>query len=430
MHLSGPSVGFLPMKASFSYRGSASEKRLEAIALAAFIVLFPGFFVYHFSVGLTPMTPFLGGLFGYASVVVLACVMLVSSFGLRYTRVSQPYYVWFVYGFILYAVFWTFIHSILIRDEPYIHTAVLQAASTWMFLFVSFWIAYEMPISSTVLRRGLWVFLCSVALFLFGYVLATGNAMFYARQVFGVEDIATYQGFARSVLVAALVLFSLARTVGAQIVVLAMGMFALFVLGARSELVGFVFAVSLVMMLSSRVDWRYIAVPVAGLVVMVLVLGLLGEWLGSSRQAELFDLSESGSWARRVELQAVALGQIASSWVIGDFGGHVRAESVGGYAHNALSAWVSLGVLGFVAYVGLTVWAWAHSGYRVWRHGMGDRRWVVAFVFGSAVVLLIVAAKSVFWPVVGLLWGFYGRALANRSRIRSNNLGNGRIVGV
>ncbi|WP_019558159.1 hypothetical protein [Thioalkalivibrio sp. ALE12] len=417
------------MNAINSRKKRGSKKALESISLVAFLVLFPGFFVYHFSVGLTPMEPFLGGLFGYASVVIVASVMLVSSFGFRYVRTSHPPYAWLVYVFLLYAGLWTFFHFVLLGGDPYIKRAAIQAAAAWVFLFVSFWVAYELPISSVGLRRGLWTFLGAVALSLLGYVVATGNAMFYARQAFGVEDIATYQGFARSVLVTALVLLAVARTFRAQVVVLGMGMLSLFVLGARSELVGFVFAVGLVMILASRVDWRYIAVPIAGFVAMVLVLGVFGEWVGSSRQAELFDLSESGSWARRVELQGVALSQIASSWVLGDFGGHIRAESIGGYAHNAISAWVSLGLLGFVGYVGLTVWAWVHSGYRVWRHGMGDRQWVVAFLFGSAVVLLIVAAKSVFWPVVGLAWGFYGRALATRSRSRSDNVENGRVAG-
>ena len=417
------------MRAIGPSRRSSSKKVLEYIALVAFLVLFPGFFVYHFSVGLTPMAPLLGGLFGYASVVILVCVMLVSSFGFRYVGKSQPHYVWLVYCFIIYAGLWTFVHFALLNEESYIYTAALQAAATWMFLFVLFWVAYELPISSVVLRKGLWMFLVAVTLFVLGYVLATGNAMFYARQLFGVENIATYQGFARSVFVAALALFAVARTFGAQIVILIMGVFTLFVLGARSELMGFVFAVGLVMILASRANWKYIAVPVAGLLVMVLVLGLLGEWLGSSRQAELLDLSESGSWARRVELQTTALGQIASSWVLGDFGGHVRAESIGGYAHSAISAWVSLGVLGFVVYVCLTVWAWVHSGYRVLRHGMSDREWVVAFLFGSAVLLLIVAAKSVFWPVVGLAWGFYARALANNSRNRLQNTEKWRIAG-
>jgi len=262
------------------------------------------------------------------------------------------------------------------------------------------------------------MFFVVVLAFLVGYVVVAGNAMFYARQLFGVEDIATYQGFARSVFVVALVLFAIARKLISQLVVLVGGMFVLFVLGARSELVGFMFAIGLVMIMASRTDWRYIAVSAFALFVLVVAFGFLGEWLGSSRQAKLLNLSEDSSWAQRIELQAVALNQIMSSWVLGDFGGHIRVESIGGYAHNALSAWVSLGILGFLLYVGLAVWAWIHSGYRVWREGMANRYWVLAFLFGSAVLLLIIAAKSWFWPVVGLAWGFYASALAQRVRAR------------
>ena len=46
------------------------------------------------------------------------------------------------------------------------------------------------------------------------------------------------------------------------------------------------------------------------------------------------------------------------------FFGDYASETIG-YAHNALSAWVSFGLGGFLLYVGLVVWAFAGSAVRL-----------------------------------------------------------------
>jgi hypothetical protein len=82
----------------------------------------------------------------------------------------------------------------------------------------------------------------------------------------------------------------------------------------------------------------------------------------------------------------------------------VEGGGKGKYAHNALSAWVSFGLLGFIAYVGVTVAALFKAAAALLRRHP-DPLWKFAFYVNMSSTVLIVAAKPVFWPMVALGWG-------------------------
>ena len=145
------------------------------------------------------------------------------------------------------------------------------------------------------------------------------------------------------------------------------------------------------------------------------------------RQFEVLDFSSSKSWAGRLALQRIALGQIAENPLTGKFGGHVLTEDTGKYAkghtgryaHNALSAWVSYGIPGFLMYVSLTLIGFLVPAYHIILKQQDTQLWTFAFMINFVCLLLIIVSKPVYWPLPALGWGVLAQALINPSTDRS-----------
>ena len=140
-----------------------------------------------------------------------------------------------------------------------------------------------------------------------------------------------------------------------------------------------------------------------------------------SRIFEVLDISSSKSWAGRLALQRIAIDQIAENPLLGKFGGHVITEDTGKfakghtgrYAHNALSAWVTYGLAGFLLYVSLALFAFLVPARQVIMKQRNEPLWVLAFIVNFVCLLLILVSKPVYWPLPALGWGILAQALTN-----------------
>ena len=138
-----------------------------------------------------------------------------------------------------------------------------------------------------------------------------------------------------------------------------------------------------------------------------------------SRQFEVLDFPSSKSWKGRLALQEKALGQIMENPLLGKFGGHVLTEDTGKfakghagrYAHNALSAWVSYGLAGFLLYLALALYGCLASARHVILKRVDEPLWTFAFTLNLVCLLLIIVSKPVFWPLPALGWGVLAQAL-------------------
>ena len=143
-----------------------------------------------------------------------------------------------------------------------------------------------------------------------------------------------------------------------------------------------------------------------------------------SRQFEVIDVASSKSWKGRLALQKKAVGQIAQNPLLGKFGGHVLTEDsgkfakghAGRYAHNALSAWVSYGLAGFLIYVLLILAGFVVPARRVILKQQDVPLWNFAFMLNFVCLLLVIVSKPVFWPLPALGWGVLAQALVSPAR--------------
>ena len=143
-----------------------------------------------------------------------------------------------------------------------------------------------------------------------------------------------------------------------------------------------------------------------------------------SRQFEVLDFSSSKSWKGRLALQEKALQQIVENPLLGKFGGHVLTEDTGKfekghagrYAHNALSAWVSYGLAGFLLYLALTVYSCLVSARHLILKRVDEPLWMFAFTLNLVCLLLVIVSKPVFWPLPALGWGVLAQALVSQAK--------------
>jgi len=393
-------------------------KVYEAFANIGFVLLFPGFVLYHDLVARQVLPRILGGFFSWVSLILVAGLAVPSMNRLAIAAIRGDNFsrlLIALYCYLLLVIFW---HWSFIFSEVQAAT-VYQAANSllaWIALTsVGLWIS----LYNKWIRNVIWLsFLASTALLLL-YVLTTGSVMYFAASFSGVEGIASYQGYARTALIGLLFLVAISKTGLQRISVYLGGFFILFLLGARSELLSFLVAVPIYFAIASRRSPRIIMIIIISAFALTAVVSSNWDWFILSRQSQVLNLHESTSWRARQDLLAEAWQIVLDSPVLGDFGGHVRFdESTGAYAHNILSGWVSYGFLGFILILSISIWATAGSGFLLFRESTSDNDISFAFLLNATTLLLLLVSKSIFWVVPGLAWGFYFAASTKLMRKR------------
>ncbi len=387
------------------------------IALVGFLFLFPAFLFYHQLVAMGVVPSFLGGLFGVSSLAVLALFALMLPSLLIKESFKSPVpaggYAAIVIVFAIYATTWTAIFYTLSNFE-YSAAAAKQSLETIILWLSLFMIGCFLPLDSSFLKRALMVSFSAILVFLLYYAFATGSAMYVARLAYSAEDVATYQGFARSALLTLCVLLAVERSYFVRCLLIASGFFVMFTLGARSEFYAFCLLALVLSAIWSRRSYKYLLIAVVIASIAVLVLFVNADNLSGSRQLAIVDLADDGSWRARQRLANEAYSQLLESPILGDFGGHFKVGGEGSYVHNLFSSWVNYGLLGFVLYAALIFIPLVASSYRVLLKGNRDPLWMLVLMISFVCSILVLAAKSVFWPVPALAWGLYVNANWNK----------------
>lgn len=404
-----------------------SVSRLKQ-ALSAFglFMLFPGFVIYHSAVGVIGLSPPLGGLYGGLSALIFGSAIVLAPLSRRIKSLQADVYSLFAIGYLVYVLVWTGVNY-LTQHEDYVASATIQSLQAIILWGALYFVGRHFPVNSLLMRRLCSLFLVCVVLMLGVYVISTGSVTFQAHYFYGNEQLATHQGYARSVLIVASFLLAVCALVWQRLVIVVLTAFALFVLGARSEFFVFLPLCGALLVFLALRDYRYALLIVVLAIAGAIAVLLAQDVISKSRQFLVLDLSTSASWISRSRMNEVALAQIAGSPILGSFGGHIlETGGTGSYAHNLLSAYVNYGLTGMVWYVALTGFALLGSMERLFRTRMQEPIWLFSFSINFACFLLLVAAKSVFWPIPALGWGLYarGRIMARKQRRLVGDLGS------
>ncbi len=380
-------------------------------SLFGFVLLFPMFFFYHFLVGVGVVPPFLGGYFG-----VMALLLMVVYFIRPSGFFSRKFSAWVFIGILVWVVWVALMNYAADLPRGYSLEMLAWSFQGVLFNLVCYFIGKNIEFSAADAKLILIFFV----LMFFVVVFNVGDSgIFYIKQTAGdvAGSVATYQGFARSLVFVLLMLVSLLLDKkNLMLAIFLCGSVALFLNGARTEFVLFVISVVSLLIVKSGSSVKSMLY-----FLLVFFLVLIGGYFllslaPESRMMQLLNLSSSSSYLARVALNEFALITIANSPVWGGYGEYTSIGGVGSYPHSLLSAWANLGVLGFLGYVFLFAFLWIQAGFAIMRNLYTNESFYSFFVFLVFSTLAVIFSKPYSYMMVGFVVGLNVR-FANKYKI-------------
>ena len=293
-----------------------------------------------------------------------------------------------------------------------------------LFNLMMYMLSRSMPIESAKFRKCIYFSLFGMFLIV---VLNVGDAGFFYLQEDSPykEVVATYQGFARSIAVIALVAIAIAEGFFMFTMVVFIGVLALFVNGARTDLVCFL--VATVFLSFTRFGILKALSMSAGFVLSIMLAlyifpsEIYEKFVGKNRVLELFDLKSSTSAQERYYLNEFAVRTISKNPIFGDYASYLNipgisgTSGVGSYAHNILSAWVNLGIFGFIGYIYIAILIGFTVAKNWKRVREGGAEWNLVVAFSSFSIVAMASGQDYTYLVFGFAVGFCARSISNRN---------------
>jgi hypothetical protein len=360
------------------------ERRDQLVLIGCFFALFPGFFFYHSLLGTGMTGAFLGGYFAPMAVLfaVPMCLIYLSRMRRdprRLTLVDLHYGIFFGY----------FLAVVAVNGAGGANRAIVTAHILGVLFMVLVFIQFSFIEFESRRFRG--VGLLSLAAMSTIAFSNSVDGVFYLGALGMAKDadaLATYQGFSRSYLFTYLAVVCFTRSLPLRLILHALGAATLFVNTARSEFVALMFAMPLIEFYYSRHKLYFIlaAAMLAALVAMYFDEILAS--LPSNRILELLDLSHSTSANKRQQLTVHAWQTVAAHPLFGDYASY----KPGYYSHNALSAWVDLGLFGMVYLTALATAPITPMFFHEYFAARARGLFMCAFSFACVTILLLLTS--------------------------------------
>lgn len=382
--------------ATYSNRGNAA-------AALAFAVLFPAFISYQVLVKAGALPPALGG-FGTTAAVLALPLALYAFFQQARHHGFAPTPIGLLFA--LYLLLFSTV--VLIESGRFADPVVTQPHIAFIFKFVVwYFVARTVDAESRRFQRAArWLILIVMGLIFWMAIDAQSLAAVLLPEPGGFQ--ADYQAAAMVfVAMAAYVIPSL--RLGGRIAFYALGVFALFLVGARSEFIAF-FVLAVVVEWCKAPSRTVITLAMVGAVLtgFALLKGVEASEDGN-RILGLLEIASDESAIMRSEMLADAWITVGEHPVLGDYASYPP----GAYAHNLVSAWVDFGIVGFFLLVCLLAFPLAGLALRF---GSDSRRddYIRALAVALMVALLMAAAKMHAYQLLAISLGLYARYRATR----------------
>lgn len=330
-----------------SARSLKAARRDQRILLAAFFMLFPGFFFYHTLLGTGLTGAFLGGYFAPVSLMFALPLGLI--YLKRMKRDPRRFHAVDLHLclFLIYFVAVILVNAAAGANRTIVGNHMLGI----LFIFNMFVIASLLDFDSVRFRVVGVLSLAGMGAIALSYSV---DGVFYLGAMGIAKDtdaLATYQGFARSYLITFLPVIAFTRWLPLRLLLHAMGATTLFLNTARSEFAALMFAIPIIEFYYSRHKLHFLLCGIILFFVIHLYFDRILAALPANRILELLDLSQSTSASKRHHLTVHAVQTILAHPLLGDYASY----KPGYYSHNVLSAWVDLGFFGIAYLILITV---------------------------------------------------------------------------
>lgn len=374
-------------------------------AKLAFVLIFPGFFLYWHLVITGVTSRFLGGYAPFAASV--GSIGLLIAGAARRTAVN-----WIdvaVVGFLALVLLTSYLNGAH-GAPPAIVESYLSMTIQWTALFLLFR-SFPIDAGSVVLLR---VSLLVMLVFVANYGIT--GAFLLAGPAGSVNGVPTYQDFGVYLSIVALAVLSLERGFALRTLVTLLSLGGLLLLGSRSELVLFLIVAGVIWLSEGKLLQ---GLAVAGVVAVLVYLGTLYLTdLEASRVVYWVSILLEGggidSDPLRKAFNEQGVATISQHPVLGSFAYYPPGE----YAHNVLSLWADFGVgifaLYVVMFVGILVAVLRAHGARA----ALPLPFALFFGVWLGTAVLLIAAKNFGYFVVPMLLGAASQVLHARQRHR------------
>lgn len=259
----------------------------------------------------------------------------------------------------------------------------------------------------------------SVIIFLFSIDGSFDLASLGAAKYPEIESVATYQGFARSYLLTFIVSISTIKSKTVRFLMYIIAASALFLNGARSEFVAMLFLIPIIEIYYSENKLHSATAIFAFFAITTLSYKYISEYLPKNRIMELTDLSQSTSAIERRNLTYKALQTISEHPILGDYASY----PAGDYTHNILSAWVDLGLFGFIFLLAILILSAMILFFDGFFLKTKSSDFLLSFSLICVTILLVFTSKTFDDMIIGAALGAYSKYKfrKNMSKITHSN---------
>jgi hypothetical protein len=380
---------------------AGASTREQLLLNTAFFLLFPGFFYYHTLLGTGTTGAFLGGYFSPVALLVMLPLALAYHGRMRRAprRLSA---IDLHYGlFNAYFVAVIAVNAAAGANRTIVTNHVLGI----LFMVETFVLFSLIDFGHRQFRLMALASLAGMSAIVFSFSV---SGVFYLGSLGMARDadaLATYQGFSRSYLMTFLPVVAHTRSPALRLVLYGAGAATLFINTARSEFAALLFAIPIVELYFSRNKLLFIGCAVIGGMLLAAHLDELVASLPDNRILELLDLAHSTSANKRHHLTLYARQTIAAHPLLGDYASYAP----GYYSHNVLSAWVDLGLFGFVYLLALVVVPAVPMFFKEFLAGRRRSEFILGFALAGVSLLLLVSSHYFTDMLVGATLGAYSQ---------------------
>ncbi|MEM0333695.1 MAG: O-antigen ligase family protein [Candidatus Aenigmatarchaeota archaeon] len=327
-------------------------KIAEFLNFLVVILLFFGYAFYNILIFSGYISPFLGSYWVFLSLVSFLVLLpiglkeVIRTFVLPSDLLEKVFYVYVLYNLSIY--FW---YLVITKPQIFYIDIFVWSMSGLFNTILMYLIGYTLSIKRSYIIIYTCLFFILFSLLLISFISSDFTYIAFNPKTID-ENLSTYQGIARSILVISVILLAyyIENSFFLTYVIFLLTNLMLFIIGSRTDFVVFIISYILTLILF-RFGYflKSIILSVVILIISVTSFPSFYDLVYNSRIFTLFDLSQNESYNLRRYYLASALEKIKESPIFGDYGFYVFLDGIGSYPHNVfLSAWVNLGVVGFV----------------------------------------------------------------------------------
>ena len=386
------------MKANYD---AGTSTREQLLLNSAFFLLFPGFFYYHTLLGTGTTGAFLGGYFSPISLLYMLPLALVYYRRMRREpcRLSSID--------LHYGLFNAYFVAVIAVNAAAGATPAIVAHHLAGILFMvnTYFLFTLIDFEHRQFRLMALVSLAAMSAIVFTFSV---NGVFFLGALGIAKDadsLATYQGFSRSYLMTILPVLAHSRSLLLRLILYAAGAATLFVNTARSEFAGLLFAIPIIEFYYSRHKLVFVGLAVLATMLVMAHMDEIVAMLPDNRVLELLDVDCDRSSNKRHHLTLYAKQTIAAHPLLGDYASY----QLGYYSHNVLSAWVDLGLFGFVYLLALTAVPAVPMFFKEYFAGLRRAEFIHGFALACVTVLLLISSHYFTDMLIGATLGAYSQ---------------------